>query len=290
MTLVTPSGAVQRRLRGHGKRINAVRFSPAGDKLVSAAMDQTLRVWDTASGECVATLRGQNANVLACDVSHDGRYIASGGSDGSVMFWELETGATLGRFKAHAGGWVCTIRFAPHSRLLLTGSTDGVAKIWRTRDAAQLATLRGHTQPILWAHFTSDGRFIVTAAEDRSLRVWDCAHGFCCVAVLVGHTHEVTACDLLDDERTIVSVSSDKTMRFYDLAAIDEAVASAKASGSGSSEQQARVELPLLVHPTWEHHCLEALISVAADKHHSFAVGTASGRLMLMTKNATTRS
>ena len=290
VTLVTPSGAVQRRLRGHGKRINAVRFSPAGDKLVSAAMDQTLRVWDTASGECVATLRGQNANVLACDVSHDGRYIASGGSDGSVMFWELETGATLGRFKAHAGGWVCTIRFAPHSRLLLTGSTDGVAKIWRTRDAAQLATLRGHTQPILWAHFTSDGRFIVTAAEDRSLRVWDCAHGFCCVAVLVGHTHEVTACDLLDDERTIVSVSSDKTMRFYDLAAIDEAVASAKASGSGSSEQQARVELPLLVHPTWEHHCLEALISVAADKHHNFAVGTASGRLMLMTKNATTRS
>ena len=42
-----------RTLHGHRSVVHSVAFGAAGDVLVSAAHDQTVRVWDTATGECL---------------------------------------------------------------------------------------------------------------------------------------------------------------------------------------------------------------------------------------------
>ena len=37
---------------------------PDGRRIVSASWDKTLKVWDVATGECVATLEGHSESVL----------------------------------------------------------------------------------------------------------------------------------------------------------------------------------------------------------------------------------
>ena len=37
-------------LHGHDHSVSAVRFTPDGDKLVSASRDKTLRIWEVSSG------------------------------------------------------------------------------------------------------------------------------------------------------------------------------------------------------------------------------------------------
>ena len=69
---------------------------PDGRRVVSASYDNTLKVWDVATGECVATLRGHSSNVrcgvrctfvMICLRRRSGalRYLRTGGASFLVM-------------------------------------------------------------------------------------------------------------------------------------------------------------------------------------------------------------
>jgi WD40 repeat protein len=63
-------------------------FSPDGRRLVSASADNTVKVWDTATGQELLTLRGQGGLVWSVAISPDGQRIASANQDGIVRIWE----------------------------------------------------------------------------------------------------------------------------------------------------------------------------------------------------------
>jgi WD40 repeat protein len=64
-------------------------FSPDGTKLVSASADQTVRVWDVATGECVQTLQGHTDAVRSAGFSPDGTNLVSASSDTTVRMWRV---------------------------------------------------------------------------------------------------------------------------------------------------------------------------------------------------------
>jgi WD40 repeat protein len=65
----------------------AVAWSPDGRRLASASSDQTVRLWDAATGQPLATLTGHTSYVLAVAWSPDGRRLASASSDMTVRLW-----------------------------------------------------------------------------------------------------------------------------------------------------------------------------------------------------------
>ena len=57
--------------------------------------DRTIRVWDSASGECLLVLKGHSASVGLADFASDGRRILSADSDGTARVWDSQWGECL---------------------------------------------------------------------------------------------------------------------------------------------------------------------------------------------------
>ncbi|GET40872.1 WD-40 repeat protein [Microseira wollei NIES-4236] len=56
--------------------------------------------------------------------------LASGGMDRMIKLWNLKTGQEIRTISGHAGG-VISVTMSPDGKTLVSGSTDGIIKIWR---------------------------------------------------------------------------------------------------------------------------------------------------------------
>ena len=74
-------------LRGHSRPANSVVFGPGTNRIATSSMDQTIKLWDSSTGEEVFTLRGHTGGVLGIAISPDGRQIASTGTDLKARLW-----------------------------------------------------------------------------------------------------------------------------------------------------------------------------------------------------------
>jgi WD40 repeat protein len=66
-----------------------VTISPDGRRALSGGVDQTIRLWDLATGEELHCFRGHEGMVNGVAFSPDGRRALSGGSDRTVRLWGL---------------------------------------------------------------------------------------------------------------------------------------------------------------------------------------------------------
>jgi WD40 repeat protein len=75
-------------------------------------------------------------------------------------------------------------------------------------------TLKGHRVTVVACAFSLDGRRIVSASHDNTLKVWDAETGRC-EATLEGHGGRVNACAFSPDGQRIVSASEDRALKLW---------------------------------------------------------------------------
>jgi WD40 repeat protein len=88
--------------------------------------------------------------------------------------------------------------------------------VWDLYSGRVVATLDGHADRVSACAVTPDGRWVVSASDDKTLRVWDVESGGA-GATLAGHADRVSACAVTPDGRRVVSASRDKTLKVWDL-------------------------------------------------------------------------
>ena len=80
---------------------------------------------------------------------------------------------------------------------------------------ALVRVLAGHKGMIQGCAFSPDGQWIVSASEDKTLKIWETATGIE-RTTLIGHTSKVMACVVSSDGQLIVSASDDQTLKIWD--------------------------------------------------------------------------
>ena len=103
--------------------VHAVAFSPDNSRLASASLDRTIRIWDAATYEVLATLTGHADGVNGLAFSPDGARLASASHDGTIKFWDPIACEEVVTLYGH-NHWVHSVAFSPDGRWLASGVGD----------------------------------------------------------------------------------------------------------------------------------------------------------------------
>ena len=82
--------------------------------------------------------------------------------------------------------------------------------------AGEITTVLGHTDGVRVCLVTPDGRHLVSASDDCTLKVWDFNSGRC-LRTLEGHVRGLNDCAVSPDGRYVVSASADWTLKVWDF-------------------------------------------------------------------------
>jgi WD40 repeat protein len=184
------SGHMFSELKGHEGAVRGVAFSPDNQWLVTAGTDETVKLWFISGLKGSSVINPIDSQEGPSHVEHkavafspaqDMRRVATGGSDGRVYFWNVEGSGAQARLRSE------TLREPPEHK----GAIRSLA-------------------------FSSDGRWFITASEDKLAKVWDAFTGEE-KQVLKGHTDWVRSATFSPDGQFALTSSQDGSARVWNL-------------------------------------------------------------------------
>ncbi|KJR81480.1 mitochondrial division protein 1 [Sporothrix schenckii 1099-18] len=206
-------GTSIREIRAHQDAVTAIDFDAPFGTLVSAGMDDTVRVWDLNAGRCIGLLEGHTASVRTLQVEDN--ILATGSADATIRLWDLSRS-----------------RYDPHGSLF-SKSGNGAASGGGGGGGGGAAD----------DDDDDDGGIAFENPDDEPVEPPADSMADCPLMTLSAHMGEITALHFRGD--VLVSGSSDKTMRQWDLEkgrcvqTLDVMWAAAQASASVSSSSAA---------------------------------------------------
>ncbi|KAK5454459.1 Mitochondrial fission protein [Exophiala xenobiotica] len=161
----------------HNDTITAIDFDQPFGTMVSAALDDTVRVWDLNLGRCMGFLEGHTASVRCLQVEDN--IVATGGLDATIRLWDLSRA-----------------KYEPYENKIVESGEgkgeddedDGLGFGNENEDAppppppgameeCPLFVLEAHVDEVTALHLRGD--MLVSGSADKTLRQWDLVKGRC---------------------------------------------------------------------------------------------------------------
>lgn len=174
-------GSRIKEFQAHNDTITALDFDAPFGTLVTAGLDDTVRVWDLNAGRCMGMLEGHLSSVRCLQVEEN--IVATGSMDASIRLWDLNQ-ADYNPQAAYGT--------ALSSKPILEEDEEGGAtgeELFRPANDASpeyhgdamadchMFTLSAHVAEVTALNFR--GNTLVSGSADKTLRQWDLEKGRC---------------------------------------------------------------------------------------------------------------
>ncbi|MBI5545652.1 MAG: protein kinase, partial [Deltaproteobacteria bacterium] len=146
------------------------RFDESGAALLAIGRNETVELWDPASGERVGLVGGHDGQIRAATFSPDGRVLASSGLDKRIHLWEVAQRTKLTRLTGHEAT-VSAFALSSDGTRLVSGGRDRALFVWDLRSGRSERTWAAHDGEVVGVAFASDGT-ILSAGRDGDIKRW----------------------------------------------------------------------------------------------------------------------
>jgi WD40 repeat protein len=183
----TDTGSVRHHLRGHESWIVELQFSRAGDTLISASMDGTVRTWDLKSGEQVKEITFPCDQLRDLAINADQTVAFAGDWDGTLRFINLVTGQVLHEVRGDplpgtsawldSVGLLLDVDLSPDGRFAISVAGSRAPILWDVQSGQQVLRFSGYEGKDWVLSFSPDSKRVATASSDGYVRLWDVKTG-----------------------------------------------------------------------------------------------------------------
>ncbi len=160
-------------------------------------------------------LRAEDASFTGAAIAASGRRVALFGEDGFARVWNTANCEVVRTFRKLPD--MIEVTLSPDGNFLAFARRDNSVVIRDLGSGRVLSVLRGHDQAPHTLKFTRDSQRLVTASDDKTLRVWNVLTG---EAIRVLHPHRSSnSCMRIseDGRRAVVSDKSRVNVCLLDL-------------------------------------------------------------------------
>lgn len=140
----------------HKKSLYSLIFSEDGSRLYSGAYDTFIKIWDTASLNCLQTLVGHKHVV--CTLALHGDFLCSGSYDKSIKLWHIETGTEVRTITG-----------------TVTQEDESAKNSSENPEVHRESAKAVHLDRVNEVVFFKNGTNIISASTDRTVKRWNIA-------------------------------------------------------------------------------------------------------------------
>lgn len=178
---------VMRSLPAHSDPVGGVDFVRDGTLIVSCAGDGLIRIWDTATGQCLRTLvHEDNAPVSSVRFSPNGKFVLAWTLDSCVRLWNYVEGRCVKTYQGHQnikfsiggafgvyGDHDGEVGLGEKKAFAVSGSETGEILWWDVQSKAVLQWEKAHEGCVLGVDTWGKEALMVSCGLDRTVRVWE---------------------------------------------------------------------------------------------------------------------
>lgn len=213
------TGKVITKWKGHTKRVRSLCWSSDGEQVVSGYHHGAVTVWDVKTEKSVlGPFETGHEHVLAVICSPDTTKIATGGfNEHAIKIWGTRTGELLSTIKHDSH--VSSLAWTSNGKKLISGSQNGLIRIFHTATWQQIAILEGHQDVVLTISLCSNDRLLSSASWDTTARLWNLETNLP-VGPPLQHKEFVECVAFSADGKLLATGSADNDAYLWDIHAI----------------------------------------------------------------------
>jgi WD40 repeat protein len=210
----------------HAGEVYSVAYTRDNLHLLSVGWDGCLKMWDRQNGSELGYIHVSEKPATSLDVAFDNSFWAIGSADGAIRIWNVAEQSFDALLQSHKLS-LSSVKLLGQSDHVLSGSWDNRLSITSIKAQYVDRWFDGHSKEVTSCDVSLDGRRMVSASRDGTIRVWrldeETEHArpqF----VLNPHAGSVFACAISPDGRSVAGGYADHAVRIWSAERPSEAM------------------------------------------------------------------
>ena len=162
---------------------NTLAFSPDGKAIAEGLQNNSVRLWDVATGKETLPVSGHQGGISSLSVSRDGKTLTTFAADGTVRQWDMASGRETAQFKLPNTGMNALL--SADGKTVVFGAANNAVKVWDAATGKETRTINVPAQQNFAGQIggqagmalSPDGKVLAVRGFDQSTRFFDTASG-----------------------------------------------------------------------------------------------------------------
>lgn len=169
----------------------------------------------TNPSSCKYRLHAHEGGCASALFEYNSSKLITGGQDRSVKVWDTNTGSLSSNLQGCLGS-VLDLSITHDNQSVIAASSSNNLYVWDINSGRVRHTLTGHTDKVCAVDVSKiSSRHVVSAAYDRTIKVWDLVKGYC-TNTIIFYSNCNALCFSMDGQ-TIFSGHVDGNLRLWDI-------------------------------------------------------------------------